>query len=113
MKCMYCGAEVFEHQTVCLNCGNKLPIQQPAVQQPYTPPMHTQTKIPKDKKFTALILALGFGYLGAHCFYLGEKKKGIARLVCLLILPVATILYIYDIIRIISGTYVCDPNAVI
>lgn len=113
MKCKYCGAEAYDYQTVCLSCGRKLLDDSVVAAQTYTPPMSTAKKIPKDKKFTALILALGFGYLGAHCFYLGDKKKGITRLVCLLILPLAAILYIHDIIKIISGTYVCDPNAAI
>ena len=111
MKCMYCGAEIIDGQTICLNCGNKVLNNSPVVQPLYAPPMNTATKIPKDKKFTALILALGFGYLGAHCFYLGDKKKGITRLICLLLFPVAAILYIHDIIKIAKGTYICDPNA--
>lgn len=105
MKCTHCGAEAYDYQTICLNCGNKLAKIETVVDEEITQ-IKVIKKISAEKKLTVLVLAIAFGYLGAHCFYLGEKKKGIIRLVLLLIaFPIASILSVIDVIKIIFNKY--------
>lgn len=111
MKCTHCGAEAYDYQTICLNCGNRLAKIETVVDEEIT-----QTKVVKkissEKKVTVLVLAIVFGYAGAHCFYLGEKRKGIIRLLLLLFaFPVASILSVIDVVKIIFNKYtVCIKN---
>ncbi len=113
MKCKFCDAEVYEYQTMCLNCGKKLTEDKIVVEEEEEVTKKTVKKIAKDKKIIAIVLAIAFGYLGAHCFYLGEKKKGITRIITTFIPPIGVILCILDIVKIAKGTYVCDENAFI
>lgn len=105
MRCTHCGTEAYDYQTICLNCGNKLAKIETVVDEEITE-VRVVKKISPEKKLTVLILAIAFGYAGAHCFYLGEKKKGITRLLLLFFLfPVASILSVIDVIKIIFDKY--------
>lgn len=67
--CPNCGKEVNEGADVCLSCGKSLNNKQTAVN-------------PDGKsKIVAGLLALFFGTLGVHNFYLGYNGKAIAQLI--------------------------------
>ena len=105
MKCTQCGAEAYDYQTICLNCGNRLAKNETVVEEEITQ-VRVVKKISPEKKLTVLVLALAFGMFGAHCFYLGEKKKGFIRLLlAFLFFPVAPILAITDVVKIITDKY--------
>ena len=113
MKCPHCGADMYDYQTMCLNCGEKVKEDTVVVEHEVELPTNTVKVIAPGKKFTAALLAVAFGYLGAHCFYLGQKKKAIVKIITsIFIIPVSTILTFIDVIKIIKGSYICDPNAV-
>ena len=113
MKCKFCGSEVYEYQTMCLNCGKKLTEDKIVVEQEVAVDKKVVRKISESKKIVALTLALCFGYLGAHCFYLGEKKKGIIRIITTFLPPIGGILWIMDFLKILRGTYECNADAFI
>ena len=105
MKCTHCGAEAYDYQTICLSCGNRLIKVETVVDEPITTTKVVK-KISEEKKLTVLVLAIAFGGLGAHCFYLGEKKKGIRRLLIgLLVFPLGSILWVLDVVKIAMNKY--------
>lgn len=107
MKCKHCGADMYDYQTMCLNCGKKVTEDRIFVEKEIPVPTQTVKVIAEDKRLTAAVLALTFGWLGAHCFYLGEKKKGILRIFLMFLPPIGFILNIYDLFKILKGTYIC------
>ncbi len=105
MKCTHCGTEAYDYQTICLNCGNRLAKIETIVDEEITQ-VKVVKKISPEKKLTVLVLAIAFGYVGAHCFYLDEKRKGIFRLLLFLFaFPVASILNIIDVVKILFNKY--------
>ena len=111
MKCPHCGAEAYDYQTICLNCHNQLVKNEKTTDTTITE-VKVVKKISPEQKLTVLVLAIAFGYLGAHCFYLGEKKKGIIRLLLLLLFfPIASLLSIIDVVKIISNSYTVTTSA--
>lgn len=68
--CWNCGSEVNPNSAVCINCGVALE--------------NTSVTNPNSKqksKIIAGLLAIFFGSLGVHNFYLGQTGKGIIHLV--------------------------------
>ena len=68
---------------------------------------------PNDEKCrTKLIfICLFLGCLGVHNFMMGEKKKGIVKIVATYFYGIGIILNIIDLVKIIKRTYTVDPNA--
>lgn len=77
MFCTNCGAKLIDGAPMCAHCGTKLDQSFTA-----TPPINT-TSISSNgqkSKLGAAFLALFFGCLGMHQFYLGYFSKGITML---------------------------------
>ena len=68
--CYACGAEVEARAELCPHCG----VRQPVV------PFRTGRGRRDKSKGAATLLALTLGGLGAHRFYLGDRKVGLAML---------------------------------
>jgi TM2 domain-containing membrane protein YozV len=78
--CYACGEEVDARAELCPHCG---------VRQPEAPARGAIARRKKSKP-AATFLALGLGGVGAHRFYLGQWKTGLAMLLfCWTFLPVA------------------------
>lgn len=67
--CSNCGAELNEEQDVCLRCGVRVKNGKTA-----------SDNLSEKSKMVAGLLALFFGQIGAHNFYLGYNGKGTAQL---------------------------------
>lgn len=96
MYCRNCGAQINDNAYVCIHCGVKVKEELSLVR----------------NKLIAAILALVFGTLGIHQFYLGYNGRGIAMLLitilgsCIVIGPIITFFWsLIDAIRILMGTY--------
>lgn len=72
--CSNCGEKVKENQDVCLKCGVTIEKKNST----------SQAEAPKSK-VAAGLLALFFGSLGVHNFYLGYTNKAVAQLLLTII----------------------------
>ncbi|MCM1364627.1 MAG: TM2 domain-containing protein [Faecalibacterium sp.] len=103
--CHSCGAATNPEATVCVKCGVNLNKKANSV-----------GIAGEKKKWMAVVLAILFGEFGVHDFYLGYNKRGLIKLISLLvgaitavfivgfIIILAIIIWIIvDIIRIVTG----------
>lgn len=101
--CKSCGKEVNPEASICLNCGVEI--------KPAKSANVNVNWIPEGKdKITAIILCLLLGAIGIHNFYLGETKKGIIKIVFCLLFAISAIFALIDLIKMITDSYVVDPN---
>lgn len=110
MKCPNCAAEVTGR--FCEYCGSEIKQEAPQViniTNNYYSDAHNDrfdrtfvsvepAPVVQRSKFVAGILGLVLGFLGAHNFYLGYKKRAIVQLV-LTVLSAGTISIIWGIIE--------------
>lgn len=127
MFCSKCGKEISDEAIICPACGVPTPNYQPQqaqLQQPTLPPIiinntntntNTNTNVnqnvnggevgmavsPKSKIVT-LVLCIFLGALGIHRFYVGKIGSG---LLYLFTGGVFCLGWIYDILKILSGTF--------
>lgn len=132
MFCSNCGADA-GNERICPNCGNTVLQERQYVPQQYAPQQmpniiinNTNTNVNKNEntnvgagsvnsvspksKTVALILAIFLGYLGIHRFYVGKVGTGI---IWFLTAGVFVFGWIYDIIKILSGTFTDGAGLVI
>ena len=123
MFCQKCGANV-ENEKVCPNCGNVLQKENSTPQQTPTIFINNVNKnentninagyggnsISHKSKIAALILAIFLGCLGIHRFYVGKVGTGV---IWLLTGGLFVFGWIYDIVKIASGTFTDGAGCVI
>ncbi|MFI3284414.1 MAG: TM2 domain-containing protein [Erysipelotrichaceae bacterium] len=109
MFCKYCGAELDDQAYMCIHCGMK--VATTSASSPTFKAFNSQSSGIERKKSIAFLLAIFFGYLGLHQFYLGYSRRGLIMLSitlfgsCFLIGPIITAVWsIVDAVMIISGT---------
>lgn len=116
--CANCGAQLDPYAAVCMNCGCVAGFG--AAGQTGAAMNGNGWCPPGKDKTTAIILCFLLGNFGVHNFYLGETKKGVLRL-CLslgglltfgLTSLAAMVIWLIDLIKMFSGSYVVDPNSV-
>lgn len=73
LKCPTCGKDVTSEDTYCFNCGAKLTLNKPQVNQ-------KTKKVITRKRDLAIGFAILFGGFGVHNFYLGYYKKAAIEL---------------------------------
>ena len=86
MFCGYCGKQAAPDDRFCAGCGRMLtePLPPPPVPVAvYTPPRRSAA--------AAACLALFFGGLGVHNFYLGQNGRGIAKVLVSVLLALPTL----------------------
>ena len=113
--CQNCGGELMPGANVCEKCG--APVNNPETPPVTPPPANGQQNGAvsgeylngKDKTTMAIICFL-LGGLGIHNFMMGENKKGIVKIVASLCFGVGYILAIIDFVKILTGSYVVDPE---
>lgn len=109
-QCPHCGGYINVNAVICPMCGCQVqamsqPIyQQPAYQQPNIYINNTNTNVNRVgfgrpvNKWTAFILCLFFGFLGAHKFYEGRAGMGFLYLCTLGLGCIGWIIDIFSIL---------------
>ena len=82
MYCTNCGVYLSENVAFCTNCGHKVEqnTQQNENIMDQLNTSYQNMKVRPKSKLIAGLLAVLLGSIGAHDFYLGYTKKGIAHL---------------------------------
>lgn len=125
-KCPYCGSILEDEAKFCDECGAK--VEKPLVeQQSETIPSQRSPKInmyeslqmemtqPANKQRSRLVaglLAIFFGGLGLHSFYLKNVKLGIAHILTNFVCGIGGIWGIIDGIRIFTGKINTDAKGI-
>ncbi len=113
--CQNCGKPINENAYVCVNCGVVVSDSSSAFTSKLGSKKHQpKKKLPKEDKTLMAIVAFLLGGIGIHNFMMGENKKGVLKIICLLTYIgaiITAISVIYDFIKILTDDYVIDPNA--
>lgn len=99
MFCNQCGNSVDPNSTFCPNCGATL--------------QNKPGYLAGKDKITVALICFFFGGLGIHNFMMGETKKGIFRIVMNICLGLGCVFALIDFIKILTNSYVVDPNALV
>ncbi len=97
--CPNCGADVAANAAVCLSCG--VALDKTAA---------NGGDLAGQNKTTIILVCFFLGGLGIHNFMMGEKKKGITKIVASLLCGIGGILALIDFIKLLMGSYVVDPE---
>ena len=106
--CANCGRETTEGAEFCLNCGVALKNPQRSGSAPADP-----NYLNGQDKLTMALICFFLGALGIHNFMLGETKKGIFKIVMSLCCGIGAILALIDFVRILTDSYVVDPDKLV
>ena len=81
MFCEHCGSKISDNSSFCENCGAPVTVSSNN-NQSYSSQNYNYVKANQNAKSKVLtgILAIFFGSLGVHNFYLGYTGRGIAQL---------------------------------
>ncbi|MBR2647155.1 MAG: TM2 domain-containing protein [Clostridia bacterium] len=116
MYCKYCGEQLFDGQTMCVKCGNKIEEEKVVVDNnaPFSQPAKNVKKgnLKGKSKMLMIVTCAFLGFFGAHNFLMGENKKGIVKIVTSFF-GVGVILAIIDLVKIVTDNYICNPDAFI
>ena len=104
--CENCGAQTNPNAVVCRNCGVSL--QGGAVNNA-APGAYLNEQ---DKTLMAIICFF-LGGLGIHNFMMGETKKGIFKIAMSFVCGISAIFALIDFIKILTNSYVVDPDKLI
>ncbi len=94
--CKHCGKSVNENAAVCLNCGCKIEDEQ------------EKTKagaLNGQDKMTMALICFFLGGIGVHNFMMGEKKRGIIKIITFFCCGISSILALIDFIKILMDKY--------
>lgn len=108
--CKFCGAKIMhEEAVICVTCGSMLeeaPICQTNNMTNETAKTDTNT-LAGQSKGVILIMAFLFGSIGVHNFMMGEKKRGIVKILTTFLCCgiVGPILAFVDFLKIAFNNY--------
>lgn len=98
--CRYCGKEVNIGASICVNCGCEIKTNKTG-----------QGNLNGKDKVTVTLLCFFLGGLGIHNFYMGEKKKGVMKIVFSFLCGISGIFALIDFIKILLDSYEYNPEA--
>lgn len=101
--CPNCGKAVASNAAVCVSCGVSLESEK----------KKNEKYLNGQDKLVMALLCFFLGGFGVHNFMMGETKKGIMKIVGCFLCGISFILCLIDFIKILSGSYVVDPNKLI
>ena len=93
--CANCGGTVNENAEVCLSCGCKIVNEEEKV----------KDSLNGQDKITMALVCFFLGGLGIHNFMMGEKKRGIIKILLSLLCGIGGILALIDFIKILTDKY--------
>ena len=96
--CSNCGNPVNEAAAVCVNCGVALT------------PEKKENDLGGQDKMTMALVCFFLGSIGIHNFMMGEKKKGIRKIIFFFICGISGILALIDFIQILMDKYVVEQG---
>ena len=104
--CPNCGEKIKNQgQAVCLSCGAKLSSSSGSLD------LENGDWVPSGKsKMVCMLLALLLGGIGAQNFYLGETKKGVLKIILMLVVGLGWILSIVDLVKMAINKYEVNPD---
>lgn len=94
--CKNCGKPVNEGAAVCLSCGCKIEDEKKK---------EAAGDLNGQDKMTMALICFFLGGIGIHNFMMGEKKKGILKIVLTLCCGIGGILALIDFIKILMDKY--------
>ena len=97
--CSNCGASVSPEAAVCLSCG--VAIKKAAA---------AGGDLGGKDKIVIALVCFFLGGLGIHNFMMGEKKKGITKIIMAFCFGISGILALIDLIKILTDKYEVDPD---
>lgn len=97
--CANCGGAVNENAAVCLSCGCKIENETDKSSVGY---------LNGQDKMTMALVCFFVGGLGIHNFIMGEKKRGIMKIVLSFLCGIGGILALIDFIKILTDKYVVE-----
>ena len=103
--CRDCGAQIAKEAEICPKCGIR---QMPPPKSAGGTTKQVIEGASDKSRLVVLLLCLFLGGLGVHCFYVGNKKRGIIMLVLdftIIGIIVSLIMCLLDLIAILSGTF--------
>ncbi len=111
--CENCGKPLKENQDVCLNCG--VAVRKDNGTTTNITNINTNPATAPKSKICAGILALFFGTLGVHNFYLGYSSRGIVQLLLTLLTCglgafVTGVWALIEAIMLFTGSIAVDAN---
>lgn len=102
--CSNCGNSVAPNAAVCLSCGV-------AIQQKANTAKAAADGLAGQDKITMALVCFFLGGLGIHNFMMGEKKKGITKIIMAFCFGISGILALIDLIKILTDKYEVNPEA--
>ncbi len=97
--CPSCGKPVNSMAAVCLNCGVAIKSQSDK---------KATEKLGGQDKMTIALVCFFLGGIGVHNFMMGEKKRGIMKIVFAFLCGISGILALIDFIKILTDKYVVE-----
>ena len=94
--CKNCGKPVNEGAAVCLSCGCKIEDEQKN---------GAAGNLNGQDKMTMALICFFLGGIGIHNFMMGEKKRGVLKIVLTLCCGIGGILALIDFIKILMDKY--------
>ena len=97
--CKHCGKPVNKDAAVCLNCGCKVDDEKKN---------SASGNLNGQDKMTMALVCFFLGGIGVHNFMMGEKRKGIIKIVLAFCCGISGILALIDFIKILTDKYVVE-----
>ena len=93
--CQTCGLPVNEEAVVCTSCGCSLESEQ----------QKAAAYLNGQDKITMALICFFLGGFGVHNFMMGEKKRGIMKIVFCFLCGISGILALIDLVKILTDKY--------
>jgi len=107
--CVKCGVKVGEGSAYCANCGSTMnPGASVCVNCGFG--VKKANNLGGQDKVTMALICFFLGCIGIHNFMMGETKKGVVKIIATLLCGLGYILVLIDFIKILTDSYVVDPD---